>query len=180
MGVRRKYIRDLAERLLREHGQRQPPIRVKDIAEALGIEVRLERVDDKLSGFLYRDRKAGRAVIGANRSHHPNRMNFTIAHELGHYLLHEGESVHLDEGRPGYTLQKRDENSSTGEDLNEREANLFAAELLMPARSLERDLKGKDFDLLLDDDFLKEMAQKYGVSLQALTIRLDYLGYISH
>lgn len=180
MGVRRKFIRDVAERLLREHGQRQAPIRVKDIAEAIGIEVKLERVDDKLSGFLYRDAKAARAVIGANRSHHPNRMNFTIAHELGHYLLHEAESVHLDERKSGYTLQKRDENSATGENINEREANLFAAELLMPARYLEKDLKGKHVDLLADSDFLKELAQKYGVSVQALTIRLDYLGYISH
>lgn len=180
MGVRRKYIRDVAERLLRDHGQRQPPIQVQDIARSLGIEVKLEQVDDKLSGFLYRDRKTGRAVIGANGGHHPNRMAFTIAHELGHFLLHETESVHLDERKAGYTLQKRDERSSTGEDLHEREANLFAAELLMPARLLERDVQGKEADLLFDNDLLHDLARKYGVSVQALSIRLDYLGYISH
>ncbi|MBI3894355.1 MAG: ImmA/IrrE family metallo-endopeptidase [Acidobacteria bacterium] len=180
MGVRRKYIRDLAEQLIDEYRQRKPPIRVKHIAELLGIEVKLELVDDELSGFLYRDRKSGRTVIGANGNHHANRINFTIAHELGHFLLHEAESVHLDERKPGYTLQLRNANSSTGEDSNEREANLFAAELLMPARYLEKDLKEKNVDLIADDDFLRNLALKYGVSVQALTIRLDYLGYVNH
>ncbi|MGH9720702.1 MAG: ImmA/IrrE family metallo-endopeptidase [Bryobacteraceae bacterium] len=57
-------------------------------------------------------------------------------------------------------------------------ANWFAAELLMPARMLERDLRGKNLDLLADDDFLETLAGKYKVSIQALTFRLANLGYI--
>lgn len=180
MGVRRKHIRELAEKLLRKHNPKGAPVKVKDIAEALGIEVKLEEVDDDLSGFLYRERKSGRTVIGANANHHKNRQNFTIAHELGHYLLHEGETVHLDSKKPGYTIQLRNPMSSTGEDLSEREANLFAAELLMPATLLEKHLSGKSLDLLEDDTFLRKLAVKYGVSVQTLTIRLDYLFHINH
>ena len=125
--------------------------------------------------------KTGRAVIGVNAQHHPNRRTFTIAHELGHYLLHESETMHLDSRKDGYTLQLRSPASATGESMNEREANLFAAELLMPARFLAKELRKKQFDLLEDEDsVLKSLAAQCGVSVQALTIRLHNLGYISH
>ncbi|MGZ5118770.1 MAG: ImmA/IrrE family metallo-endopeptidase [Burkholderiales bacterium] len=181
MGVRRKYIRDLAEKLLKKHFPKGVPVDPAKIAEDLGIELRLEKVDDGLSGFLVRDQKNDRVVIGANLRHHPNRRKFTIAHELGHYLLHEAATVHLDQRKPGFIVQRRDGKSSTGEDVFEREANLFAAELLMPAKALAKDLRDQAFDLLEDDDeaFMKSLAEKYGVSFKALTIRLGYLGYIS-
>ncbi len=180
MGVRRKFIRDLAEKvLMKYHPKNGPAVDPAEIAKSLGIEVKLERVDDGLSGFLYRDSKTNRTIIGANSRHHANRRKFTIAHELGHFLLHKAEKVHLDERKPGgFVLQWRDQNSSTGEDLLEREANLFAAELLMPAKALEKDLRNQNVDLLEDEDFLKNLSKKYGVSVQALTIRLNYLGYI--
>lgn len=178
MGVRHQYIRELAEDILNKYHPKALPIEATKIAKALGIEVKVEKVDDDLSGFLLREPKAKRTVIGANASHHINRQRFTIAHELGHYLLHKAEAVHLDDRKLGYMLQWRDANSATGEDINEREANLFAAELLMPANLLEKDLRGKKLDLLGDDSSLKKLATKYAVSIQALTIRLKNLGYI--
>lgn len=180
MGVRRKHIRELAERLLSEHCPLGAPVDVRNIAQALGIEVKVEPVDDDLSGFLFREPETGRSVIGVNSTHHANRRNFTIAHELGHFLLHEAETVHLDSKSSGYTLQLRSPESATGENVNEREANLFAAEILMPAKFLERDLRKRDVDLLADEGALKDLARKYKVSVQALTIRLANLGYISH
>lgn len=184
MGVRRKFIRETAERVLDAHCPDCPPVNVRKIAKRLGIEVKIESVDDDLSGFLYREPKTERAVIGVNARHHPNRQTFTIAHELGHYLLHESETVHLDSKKNGYTLQLRNPASATGESINEREANLFAAELLMPAKFLAKELRKKEFDLLEDellaDSVLRSLAQRCGVSLQALTIRLHNLGYISH
>jgi Zn-dependent peptidase ImmA (M78 family) len=65
-----------------------------------------------------------------------------------------------------------------GVDDDEREANLFAASLLMPRRFLEQDLEAEDYVNLLDDDFLSDLARKYGVSTQALVNRLKNLGYI--
>jgi Zn-dependent peptidase ImmA (M78 family) len=62
--------------------------------------------------------------------------------------------------------------------LCEREANFFAASLLMPRQFLKQDLEGEDYVNLLDDDFLTDLSRKYGVSTQALVNRLKNLGYI--
>lgn len=178
MPVRRKLIQETVEELLSDHGVKCGPIPVEKIAKSLGIVVKLDEVDDDLSGFLFRD-KSGNAVIGANKSHHPNRLRFTIAHELGHYLLHKGELVHLDEVSASFTVDFRDHRSSRGEDDNEKEANLFAAELLMPEKFLRQDLAGQRLDILGDSNVLERLAKKYKVSLQALTFRLTYLEYIT-
>ena len=87
--------------------------------------------------------------------------------------------MHLDEKHGAYRVNLRSPESATGEDNDEKEANLFAAELLMPASFLRRDLRGEDLDLLEDSDFLERLAEKYKVSVQALTFRLAYLGYIT-
>ncbi len=177
MAVRRKQIRELVDSLLAKHNVKLGTVPVDKIVRAFEIEIRLDEVDDGLCGFLFRDKKTGRTVIGANKGHPRNRQRFTIAHELGHFLLHEGETIHLDEDRGAFTINRRDLKSAKGEDDGEREANLFAAELLMPAKFLDQELQGKNVDLL-DDDSLKRLANKYAVSVQALTFRLANLGYI--
>jgi Zn-dependent peptidase ImmA (M78 family) len=52
------------------------------------------------------------------------------------------EQLHVDRGVP--TVRLLDNASRPGVDGYEKEANLFAAELLMPARFLERDLGGRE------------------------------------
>lgn len=179
MAVRRKQIRELVERLLAHHDVTEGAVPIDKIVRSYGIEIKLDKVDDDLSGFLVRENKGQkRSLIGANKSHHPHRQRFTIAHELGHFLLHQGEPVHLDEDRQAFTINMRNRESSRGEDNDEREANLFAAELLMPAKFLQNDLSEKNLDLLGDDAFLDKLARKYKVSTQALTFRLANLGYI--
>jgi Zn-dependent peptidase ImmA (M78 family) len=179
MAIRRKQIRQVVEALLDKYKIAHGAVPVDEIARLLGIEIKLDKVDDGLSGFIVRDKHSKKAVIGANRSHHPNRQRFTIAHELGHFLLHSGHVVHLDETPTAFRVNLRSAESAKGEDNDEREANLFAAELLMPARFLEKDLRGKDLELLVESDYLERLARKYGVSVQALTFRLAYLDYIS-
>jgi Zn-dependent peptidase ImmA (M78 family) len=179
MAVRRKQIRELVERLLDRHGIIEGAVPIEKIVRSYGIEIKLDKVDHDLSGFLVRENKGKkRSLIGANKSHHPHRQRFTIAHELGHFLLHQGEPVHLDEDRQAFTLNMRNRDSSKGEDNDEREANLFAAELLLPVKFLQNDLVGKNLDLLDDSAFFDKLARKYKVSTQALTFRLANLGYI--
>lgn len=176
MAVRRTLIRELVERLLHENGITGGAVDVKKIAASHDIDVIEDAVDDDLSGFLYRQTDGQKAIIGINSSHPPKRKRFTVAHELGHYFLHEGQAVHLDGERESFTLDRRDRVSTLGEDELEREANLFAAELLMPAKFLRAELQGKYVDLLDDDETLAELAERYDVSIQALTFRLNYLG----
>ena len=173
--VRRKHIRSLVERLLTEHHIRAAPVPVAGIAQSLGAEVRLEPADDDLSGFLYRDRKRKRTIIGVNAGHHENRQKFTVAHELGHFLLHDFASVHVDRQ---FKVWLRSEASSQGTDNDEKEANLFAAELLMPVRFLVKDIEKIGAIDLLEEAVIEELAVRYGVSTQAMTFRLTYLGYV--
>ena len=172
--VRRRHIRLLVDQLLTEHHVHTAPVPIADLAKALGAEVRCEPADDDLSGFLYRDRRRKTAVIGVNAHQHPNRQNFTAAHELGHFLLHDFDTVHVDRQ---FKVWLRSEASSQGTDTEEKEANLFAAELLMPAKFLERDIsKIGNFDIF-NEDIIRDLAARYGVSTQAMTFRLAYLGY---
>ncbi|USK87293.1 ImmA/IrrE family metallo-endopeptidase [Peribacillus asahii] len=34
--------------------------------------------------------------ISVNKNHSRQRQRFTIAHELGHFLLHKGTAIHVD------------------------------------------------------------------------------------
>lgn len=174
--VRRKHIRSLVEQLLTEHRVKAAPVPVADIAKALGVEVQPQAAEDELSGFLYRDRNRKLAIIGVNAEHHPNRKNFTAAHELGHFLLHDFDDIHVDRQ---FKVWLRSEASSQGTDIEEKEANLFAAELLMPVRFLTRDVEKIGAFDVEDEDVIKELAGKYGVSTQAMSFRLAYLGYLS-
>jgi Zn-dependent peptidase ImmA (M78 family) len=174
-----KKIRQVVETLLLENAVEFAPVPVEKIAKMQGIEVVLEKFEDaNISGFLYRDHD--RAIVGINPSNHPNRRRFTLAHELGHFFLHQKlNEVHVDRDRD-FQVKLRDNTSSKGIDPEEVEANRFAAELLMPVKFIEEDLKQMDEIDLLNEDALKKFARKYGVSLQAFILRLANLGKISY
>src|SRR5271157_6450195 len=171
MAIRRRKIESLVRDLLAAHDITEAPVPVERIAKAKGARIFHQSLEDDVSGFLYRDE--AQAVIGVNTHHAPVRQNFTTAHELGHLLLHEQEQLHVDHS---FRVRLRDDVSSQGTDEDEREANLFAASLLMPRRFLEEDLENEDHVNLLDGDFLSDLARKYGVSAQALVNRLKNLG----
>lgn len=178
MAVRRRHIRLLVEQLLDEHNITDLPVPVDKIAEAMGASVLKEPAPDELSGFLLRNHTNRETVIGVNSTHHNNRQRFTMAHELGHLLLHEGERVHVDQAGYAFRFRLKPNEPDPAPDDDETEANVFAAELLMPVRFLTQDMAeymSRDF---LDDDVIAQLARKYGVSAQALTFRLSHLGYI--
>lgn len=173
MAIRRRKIEAMVQALLAENKVTEAPVPVSRIAKAKGARIFVDTLEGDLSGFLYRDK--GHAVIGVNTHHAPVRQNFTIGHELGHLLLHDQEQLHVDHE---FRVRLRDDVSSQGTDVAEREANFFAASLLMPREFLEADLAKEEYVDLLDDEFLHSLAKKYGVSTQALVNRLKNLGYI--
>ena len=176
MKIRRKYIRGLVEQLLAKFSVSRAPVPVEKFAMSLGAKVcRTPADDDDLSGFMYRDRQAGTCVIGVNGAHPFNRQRFTIGHELGHFLLHDQDGVHVDRR---FQVKMRNRASSEGTDIEELEANLFAAEVLMPASLLEGDLERIDIVDLEDEEVVAKLAHRYKVSTQAMTFRLAYLGYL--
>jgi Zn-dependent peptidase ImmA (M78 family) len=175
MMVRRKHIRRLTDKLLSRFGIEDAPVPVETIAKSLGAVVHFATASDDLSGFLYRNHKNQTAVIGVNVNHHRNRQLFTIAHELGHFLLHDADDVHVDRN---FDVKLRNSASSKGTDTEEKEANLFAAELLMPETLLRSDLQEIEAVDLIEESVLASLAKRYGVSTQAMTFRLGYLGYV--
>src|ERR1700733_6050088 len=119
MPVRKKLIREMTMQLLADNGTTSAPVPVQEIAFALGIQITRDDVDDELSGFLYRETESDRTVIGVNKNDPPRRQRFTIAHEIGHFLLHEGEVAHVDEEDVLFTMDFRDGRSANGNDDNE-------------------------------------------------------------
>jgi len=89
--------------------------------------------------------------------------------------LHTKEDIHVDEILPMF----RTERSSLAVDDAEIEANQFAAELLMPAEWLRTDLRNRHIDIEDDDDVIEELADKYGVSVKAMTVRLTAIGALN-
>jgi Zn-dependent peptidase ImmA (M78 family) len=182
---RQKQIEEAALALLRQAG-RYPAsyldlvegvgIDVQAVATYLGIEVVLHDFGDEISGVLLRD--GDKAKIGYAERTGFKRRRFTIAHELGHYLLnHQRQGVFIDTTEKYFTLF-RDSNSSTGEDFQEREANAFAASLLMPRALL---LEGMAIINQLEEsreeefDLVKGLAIRFNVSKLAMSYRLTNL-----
>jgi Zn-dependent peptidase ImmA (M78 family) len=158
-----------AERLLRELGLDSPPIPVEKVAAHLGLQIQRASLDD-VSGLLVIE--ADRGVIGVNAAHAQVRQRFTIAHEIGHYVLHRTElPVFIDKTLRQYSAVFRDADSSTGEDRREREANAFAAALLMPISFVRAELANLDSDVE-DEETIEALAKRFKVSRQSMSIRL--------
>jgi len=161
-------IQRQVSKILRDNNVHRPPVPVEKIAEGYGIEVRYEPAEDELSGALVR--KRNEVVIGVNASHHPNRQRFTIAHEIAHFLLHDGVEVHVDQD---FRVNLRDQRSSEAVSREEIEANGFAAELLMPKEFIVRDTRRFP---AVDEAVKQRLANRYRVSKRAMGLRLANLG----
>jgi transcriptional regulator with XRE-family HTH domain len=139
----------------------EPPIDVEALAELCGVRVVHHRFSKELSGlFIATD---DGAVIGANKAQVANRQRFTIAHELAHFLLRHHDRFHIDLG-----LGPEDGNAPFHDWQLEREANDFAAHLLMPATVVRERFKRSSS--------VPELAADFGVSELAMGYRLLDLG----
>lgn len=177
MAVRYRKIRNVVGQLLEKHGISDAPIDVESLLIAYDIELLTPPADDDLSGFITRDEETGKIFIGVNETHNVNRKRFTMAHELGHLLLHIGFDHHVDQKTSEHTPMQwryRNATSSEGTDEEEREANRFAAELLMPTSFLVSAInKIGDIDFLDDNKVIEDLAKQFQVSHAAMSIRLS-------
>lgn len=159
-----------ARALIERFGIKSPPVPVDKLAKALGVRVEYNPFDDELSGMAFlRD---GRPVIGVNSQHHPNRQRFTIAHELGHIVLHRTHletAIMIDKSR---NFMPRDPISAQGTNPLEVQANAFASELLLPRKLVLEALSERAGDLN-DDEYLIGLAKRFRVSLTAFQFRLE-------
>jgi Zn-dependent peptidase ImmA (M78 family) len=123
------------------------------------IIIRKEQMQSNVSGYFKYEN--GKWIIGINQAHHPNRQKFTMAHELGHYMLHKAKDVNIVDT----TLFRNDEADSV-----EYMANDFASKLLMPEDKVRE---------LVDSGIknIGELAIEFGISASAMKYRILSLGY---
>jgi len=158
-----------AQKLLKRFGA-TVPVDVYTMAQELGVAVVEESLDDSVSGFLVV--KNDKGIIAVNKNHHTNRRRFSIAHELGHFVLHRKQAKLF-----VTNVYYRNGSSEKGVDPKEIQANAFAAALLMPENTL-RELVGETAIDLSDEERVKSLAAKFEVSLQAMSVRLSSLNLI--
>lgn len=161
-----KRARGYVEQFLEAVRIDRPKVKLSEVAEHLGIKIhRMSWPDDLCGAICIHD--DGSATVGVNQHHHVHRQRFTAAHELGHFVLHADKSTQRHDLVGSIFFRTH----GTNADKIEREANEFAAELLMPHFMLKRDAEE-----LPEEDFTASfLAQRYGVSEQAMTIRLSKL-----
>lgn len=108
-----------------------PPIPVLEIAESCGVDVIFADfggAGEKVAGFC--DFQNARLYV--NDADRLTRQTFTIAHELGHWILHRS---FFQEHPDLYQILPRFQRVAKNNPF-EQEANCFAANLLVPARLL--------------------------------------------
>jgi len=119
---------------------------------------------NRFEGALAKDPDGDRwAIFYNNNIQHSGRINFTLAHELGHYMLHRNEA-----GPEGFECGKEDMlNPDSAYKQREDEANVFAASLLMPIHDFRMQIEKEAFSF----DLLSHCADRYGVSLTSALLR---------
>jgi Zn-dependent peptidase ImmA (M78 family) len=167
-------------RLLKTFDLYRAPVDVYAGAEKLGIDTAETSLDDRHSAFLVVKKNKARIFVNAN--HHPNRQRFSVAHEIGHFLLHHVPSakennLFLDEKLDLYHRKSITADGAVDFAL-ERQANRFAAEFLMPKGLIERYVDDEGLDIL-EEKAMKKVSLAFKVSEQSLLIRLLELGFVS-
>lgn len=162
--VRAAGARDAAEQLLAEAKATSVlPIPVDTLAQQCGLRVITFDFDEQIDGLLVH-LPDGPAVGLDSRAYNAQRRRFTLAHEIGHYLLRHSASFHVD---------FRDAGGSGGDSpgynwRHERAANTFAANLLMPAGQVRAHAA--------EEHNIDRLAGRFDVSRQAMSFRLVTLG----
>jgi hypothetical protein len=151
----------LRARHLAAFGGSEIPVPVEAIAEdLLGLRVEQSWQLECSGMLLPAERKIVLNAAESTRDAAPlRRYRFTIAHELGHWICHVARAA---QPQPTYCRSK--DLSQDADRALEREANIFAAELLMPEPAVRA-----EWDRLHDVD---ACASRFDVSPNAMQWRL--------
>jgi predicted transcriptional regulator len=147
---------------LLERFQSDPKVPLGQIAQELGLLVKLSTLPANISGEIRPSTEANAGfTIRINRHEAKSRQRFTLAHEISHYLLHKDL---IQNGISDNVMYR-----SALSDAKEAEANRLAADLLMPWSTLRRLVQNRD---IRNEFVIEDIASELGVSKIALKIRL--------
>lgn len=148
----------IAEEIIKENKDISLPIQIEEIAKVVGIKEIKYIPNAQFEGALVANSGKTEGIIACKAEVNIERKRFTIAHELGHFLI------------PTHSNELTCETSSISyENRNkfinkEQEANCFASNILVPQYFLEKELsKIKYFDL----EELCKLREKFLVSYEA-------------
>lgn len=148
--------RPSAQELLDAFGMVRPPFDVMGLARSMDINL-VPIPHYQWAGSIVSRLEPPGATI-AYRSEDPYvRVRFTVAHEVGHLMLHPIGAEFRDATFKG--------------DIREAQANGYAASLLMPENVLYRHVR-------FTTPTLEELAERFAVSRTAMKIRLAKLGLL--
>jgi len=152
----------LRERYHAHFGGAELPVPVERIAEdLLGLAV-TERDDLAVSGMLL----PAEREIYLNAEDVPARRRFTLAHEVGHWVCQ------CLEGKGAPVMCRAEDVSESADRTLEREANVFAAELLMPEPAVRAAWDG--------DADISGFVELFAVSREAMHWRIYNLGFVEN
>jgi Zn-dependent peptidase ImmA (M78 family) len=139
------------------------PIPLERIANTVGIVEVIAQTTDRFEGVLITDASKTKGSIAYNNSSRLERRRFTIAHEMGHFLLPlhgaGAQCVKADMG----VLASKDANRA-----REAEANRFAVSLLLPKKLFVRDMRQLRSPAI---EHILKLADDYQVSKEATARR---------
>lgn len=167
-----REIEDLTENIREMYGIIDYPVEPTVIAKILNIPI--QEVDFKMhDGYIVSGgiiKESNKFKIYINRKDTMNRKRFTIAHELGHYFLH-----HLSNKGQYVDLHKEE---TIDKNIEERQADMFAAALLMPRNCICE--KYNMFKILGfgQDTIIDKLSRLFLVSKPAVRGRLKKLNLI--
>ncbi len=116
--------------------------------------------DDNFDGWLQKTNE-GWVILYNDNIKYEGRINFTLAHEFGHYLLHRNRCPH------GIICSKEDIMRGNSNKVIEGEANTFASYLLMPLDNFRETAKNFEFSPSL----FENLSKKYATSLTATILK---------
>ena len=162
--LEKKHMVYLFHKVASEKGA--PPFDMEWLARVFELSVEHRKLmDSKISGWIERQ-QGDKFHIVINKEHPGTRQRFTLAHEIAHFILHED---HIKDKISDDKLYR----SALSNDL-EREANAYAAHILMPYSFLRHDVEKqlKEQHIYEANNYTEILAKKYLVSEQAMAIRL--------
>ena len=92
--MNKEQIENLVEKIHSDLKLTEIPIPIKEVISNKGIRIKMAP-SKEFSGILLR--KGEGALIGVNSTESPLRQRFTLAHELGHFLLHKNKDAFVDD-----------------------------------------------------------------------------------
>ena len=165
-----EYIEELTDAILRKNDSFIAGFDVNKLAKKLNVKIVKKILNPDVSGLFVMSKDI--PIITYNNTESRERQRFTVAHELGHFILHSKEVPIFIDKMP--KVMFRNSASSSGKLHHEREANAFAASLLMPRELVKDEIDRVSINL---SNPIKTLAKTFKVSEQAMSFRLANLGY---